>query len=67
MTGIPIFNINNNGATGGTCIYMASRAIASGAADCVLSVGFEKMQPGALPKYFNDRADPVGNFLKHHH
>lgn len=65
MTGIPVFNINNNGATGGTGIYMASRAVASGAADCVLSVGFEKMYKGPLKEFFTDRASPVENFLKH--
>ena len=63
-TGIPIFNINNNGATGGTGIYMASRAVASGAADCVLALGFEKMYSGPLKRIFTDRADPMGKFLE---
>ena len=65
MTGIPVFNTNNNGATGGTGVYMASRAVASGAADCVLALGFEKMYKGALKSFFVDRADPVGKFLEH--
>jgi len=65
MTGIPVFNVNNNGATGGTGIFMASRAVASGAADCVLSVGFEKMYTGKLKEFFTDRASPVENFVKH--
>ena len=56
--------MNNNGATGGTGIYMASRAVASGAADCVLALGFEKMYKGPLKSIFTDRADPLGKFIE---
>ncbi|HEY0940534.1 MAG TPA: lipid-transfer protein [Steroidobacter sp.] len=48
MTGIPIVNVNNNCSSGSTALYLARQAIASGAADCVLALGFEEMQPGAL-------------------
>jgi sterol carrier protein 2 len=34
--------------------------IAHGAADCVLVVGFEKMFPGSLQTFFQDRANPTG-------
>ena len=48
MTGIPITNVNNNCSTGSTALYLAARAIRGGLADCVLALGFEKMQPGSL-------------------
>ena len=60
MTQIPIYNVNNNCSTGSTGLNMARQAIAYGAADCVLVVGFEKMNPGSLQAYFNDRANPTG-------
>ncbi|KAJ9625383.1 hypothetical protein H2204_010356 [Knufia peltigerae] len=60
MTQIPIYNVNNNCATGSTGLNMARQAIAYGAADCVLVVGFEKMSPGSLQAYFNDRENPTG-------
>ncbi|KIW15452.1 hypothetical protein PV08_05498 [Exophiala spinifera] len=60
MTQIPIYNVNNNCATGSTGLNMARQAIAYGAADCVLVVGFEKMSPGSLQTYFNDRENPTG-------
>lgn len=63
ITGIPIFNINNNGCTGATAVYMAKQAIESGAAHCVLVVGFEKMPPGPFKfQYFSDRTSPLKNY-----
>ncbi|MFI7240942.1 thiolase C-terminal domain-containing protein [Streptomyces qinglanensis] len=47
-TGIPVYNVNNNCATGSTALAMARRFVASGADDCVLALGFEKMAKGAL-------------------
>lgn len=55
ITGIPIVNVNNNCSTGSTALYLARQAIASGAAECVLALGFEQMTPGALGMMFNDR------------
>lgn len=60
MTKIPIYNVNNNCSTGSTGLAMARTFIASGAADCVLVVGFEKMMPGSLQSFFNDRENPTG-------
>jgi len=48
MTGIPIFNVNNNCATGSSALYLAKQIIESGNADCVLALGFEKMERGSL-------------------
>jgi sterol carrier protein 2 len=55
VTGIPIVNVNNNCSTGSTALYLARQMVASGAAECVLAVGFEQMLPGALGMAFNDR------------
>lgn len=64
MTGIPIVNVNNNCATGSTALFLAAQAIASGAADCVLALGFEQMNPGALGEVFKDRPSPFVEFNK---
>ena len=60
MTQIPIYNVNNNCSTGSTGLAMARTFVASGAADCVMVVGFEKMMPGSLQTFFNDRENPTG-------
>ncbi len=62
MSGIPIVNVNNNCSTGSTALYLARQAVASGAADCVLALGFEHMSPGALGAVFNDRPTPFDRF-----
>ncbi|MGQ0700563.1 MAG: lipid-transfer protein [Panacagrimonas sp.] len=62
MTGIPIINVNNNCSTGSTALYLARQAIASGAAECVLALGFEHMSPGALGAVFKDRPSPFDRF-----
>jgi acetyl-CoA acetyltransferase len=61
-TGIPVFNVNNNCSTGSTALMLAKQAIAGGIAECVLAVGFEKMEKGALSAKWDDRANP----LEHH-
>ena len=58
MTGIPIFNVNNNCATGSSALYLARQAVESGMIDCALAVGFEQMVPGALGLVFHDRTPP---------
>ena len=62
MSGIPVFNVNNNCATGSTALFLARQAVASGAADCVLVLGFEHMNPGALGNVFTDRPSPFDPF-----
>lgn len=62
MSGIPIVNVNNNCSTGSTALFLARQAIASGAADCVLVLGFEQMSPGALGSVFTDRPTPFDDF-----
>ncbi len=62
MTGIPVINVNNNCSTGSTALFLARQAIASGAAECVLVLGFEQMSPGALGSVFADRPSPFDPF-----
>lgn len=62
MTGIPVVNVNNNCSTGSTALFLARQAIESGAADCVLAIGFEQMRPGALGSVFDDRPCPFDAF-----
>ena len=62
MSGIPIVNVNNNCSTGSTALFLARQAVESGAADCVLALGFEQMSPGALGSVFNDRPSPFDRF-----
>ncbi|KAI1196452.1 thiolase-like protein [Nemania serpens] len=64
MTQIPIVNVNNNCSTGSTGLAMARHTIAYGGADCILVVGFEKMMPGSLQNFFNDRESPTGTTTK---
>jgi len=59
LTGIPIFNVNNNCSTGSSAIMLGSQAIKSGLVDCVLVVGFEQMQKGALGSKWDDRTNPM--------
>jgi sterol carrier protein 2 len=59
LTGVPVVNVNNNCATGSTALWLARQAIESGAAECVLALGFEKMAKGALATTFQDRASPL--------
>ncbi|MEJ8846871.1 lipid-transfer protein [Variovorax rhizosphaerae] len=62
MSGIPIVNVNNNCSTGSTALFLARQAVASGAAECVLALGFEQMMPGALGAVFKDRPTPFERF-----
>jgi sterol carrier protein 2 len=62
LTSIPIFNVNSNCSSGSSALFLARQAIASGATDCALVVGFEQMQPGALNQIFLDRPTPLASF-----
>jgi acetyl-CoA acetyltransferase len=59
LTGIPVFNVNNNCSTGSTALFLARQAIEGGLAECVLVVGFEQMEKGALSSKYNDRTNPL--------
>lgn len=59
MNSIPIYNTNNACATGSTGLHMARTLVRNGAVDCVLVIGFEMMQPGAIAEVFTDRPSPM--------
>ena len=64
LTGIPIYNVNNNCATGSTALHMAKQFVEGGIADCVLALGFEKMEKGSLGVKYTDRANPMEPHVK---
>jgi acetyl-CoA acyltransferase len=63
LTGIPVYNVNNNCSTGSTALFMARQLVEGGIADCVLAVGFEKMQKGSLGATFSDRTNPMDKHI----
>jgi acetyl-CoA acetyltransferase len=40
MTGIPVYNTNNNGATGSSTVHLAYNLVRGGIYNCVVAVGF---------------------------
>lgn len=64
MTGVPVFNVNNNCATGSSALFLARQAVASGMVECALALGFEQMVPGALGATFTDRPNPMKRMFK---
>ncbi|KOS22287.1 Non-specific lipid-transfer protein [Escovopsis weberi] len=64
MTGIPIYNTNNNCATGGTALALAGTLVGSGAAEAVMVLGFETMAPGSLESAWKDRESPLGPAMR---
>ena len=63
LTGIPVYNVNNNCSTGSTALLMARQLVEGGLADCVLALGFEKMQKGSLGATFSDRTNPMDKHI----
>ena len=63
LTGIPIVNVNNNCSTGSTALYLARSAVMSGQAECVLALGMEQMQAGALKSHWDDRPRTRARFV----
>ncbi|KAM8727775.1 sterol carrier protein 2 isoform 2-T2 [Acanthopagrus schlegelii] len=64
LTGIPIINVNNNCSTGSTALFMARQMVRGGLADCVLALGFEKMERGSLSAKFMDRTNPMDKHME---
>jgi acetyl-CoA acetyltransferase len=62
LTGIPVFNVNNNCATGSSALFLARQAVESGAVECAIALGFEQMQSGALKSQWHDRPSPMQRF-----
>jgi acetyl-CoA acetyltransferase len=62
LSGIPVFNVNNNCSTGSSALFLARQAVESGMVECALALGFEQMQPGALKSQWDDRPSPMQRF-----
>lgn len=62
LSGIPVFNVNNNCATGSSALFLARQAVESGAVECALALGMDQMVPGALKGAFDDRPSPMQRF-----
>jgi acetyl-CoA acyltransferase len=63
LTGIPIYNVNNNCSTGSTALFLAKQLVEGGLAECTLAVGFEKMEKGSLGAKFMDRTNPMDKHM----
>ncbi|KAM9692599.1 sterol carrier protein 2 [Dama dama] len=64
LTGIPIINVNNNCSTGSTALFLARQLVQGGLADCVLALGFEKMEKGPLAISSPNRTNPIDKHLE---
>ncbi|WP_445149636.1 thiolase C-terminal domain-containing protein [Baekduia sp. Peel2402] len=63
LTGVPVVNVNNNCATGSSALWLARQAIRGGLAECVLAIGFEKMERGSLGMKYSDRTPALDRHL----
>ena len=64
LTGIPVFNLNNNCSSGSSALFLARQAVESGVAECAIALGFEQMVPGALKGAYEDRPSPMARFAE---
>ncbi|KQP22441.1 lipid-transfer protein [Pseudorhodoferax sp. Leaf267] len=62
LTGVPVFNLNNNCSSGSSGLYLARQAVESGMVECAIALGFEQMVPGALKGAYDDRPSPMARF-----
>jgi len=63
LTGVPIYNVNNNCATGSTALFMAKQFVEGGICECAMALGFEKMEKGSLGSKFQDRTNPMDKHM----
>ncbi|EDO33253.1 predicted protein [Nematostella vectensis] len=64
LSGIPVFNTNNNCSSASTALMLARLMILSGQYECVLALGFEKMDRGLTERY-TDRVSPLKRHVAH--
>lgn len=64
LSGIALFNVNNNCSSGSTALFLARQSIQSGAIDVALVLGFEQMNPGALSSHYSDRPNAADPFIE---
>ena len=59
ITGIPIFNVNNNCASGSSAFALAVQAVRGQQVECALALGFEQMPAGAIDMVFPEKVSPL--------
>ncbi|MFP4598329.1 MAG: lipid-transfer protein [Persicimonas sp.] len=64
LSGVPIYNVNNNCSTGSTALMMAKQLVEGGITDCTLALGFEKMAKGSLDTSAQGRYNPLGRHFE---
>jgi acetyl-CoA acetyltransferase len=64
LSGIPVFNLNNNCSSGSSALFLARQAVEGGMVECALALGFEQMVPGALKGAYDDRPSPMARFAE---
>ncbi|KAL3870088.1 hypothetical protein ACJMK2_042701 [Sinanodonta woodiana] len=64
LTGVPVYNVNNNCSSGSSALMLTRRLIQSGMEECVMALGFEKMERGLSERY-TDRTSPVKRHMDH--
>jgi acetyl-CoA acetyltransferase len=62
LSGIPVFNVNNNCSSGSSALFLARQAVESGMVECAIALGFDQMVPGALKGAYDDRPSPLQRF-----
>jgi sterol carrier protein 2 len=55
---VPVFPINSNCSTGSSALFLARELVLGGRYECVLAVGFEKMERSGLSYHYLDRPHP---------
>lgn len=64
LSGVPIYNVNNNCSTGSTALFLAKQLVEGGLVDCAMALGFEKMEKGSLGIKYTDRTVPMDKHMK---
>lgn len=64
LSGIPVFNLNNNCSTGSSALFLARQAVESGVVECAIALGFEQMVAGPLKGAYDDRPSPMARFAE---
>ena len=59
LSGVPIYNVNNNCSTGSTALFMVKQLVEGGLVECAMALGFEKMEKGSLGAKYTDRTNPM--------
>jgi len=66
VTGIPIFNTNNNCSSGSAAVFLAAQLLRSGTSgEACLVLGFEEMDETGLTEAFPNKLSPVKKQLDH--